>query len=383
MEWGPAIRPTRAEIDLVSVVANSRLLSERAQSPVLAVVKADAYGHGACPVALALEGVDCVAGFAVSLVEEGIELRLAGVSKDILVMGPSLVAAYDAILEHSLTPMISDARHLEPLAAASKAKGRTLGIHLKFDTGMHRLGMPTKHLEDVLRQVAGLSELRIEGVASHLACADVDDPDDESSLTSLQLARFADIAALCKAQIGESVRCHLSNSAAILRFPGAAYDLARPGIALYGNGSHASEGLQQALSLCSAVTQIREVSSGETVSYGAHWTARRASQVALVPAGYADGLPRNLSGKGSVLIRGRRCPIIGTVSMDMIVVDVTDLPSLALGEDVVLIGTQEAECIPVAEVAAHCGISEYEVSCGISKRVPRRYLRDSQAVAHV
>lgn len=383
MEWGPAIRPTRAEIDLAAIVSNARVLSKQAASPLLAVVKADAYGHGACEVAAALEAAKSVEGFAVSLVEEGIELRRAGVRKEILVMGPSLVDSYDSIVEYGLTPMVSDARHFAPLARAAQQQAKVLSIHLKVDTGMHRLGLSPDSLAAILQSLSERSDLRVAGVASHLACADVDDPGDKQSVTARQLARFQSVVQMCRAQLPKATKYHIANSAAILRFPGSSYDLARPGIALYGNGSGDFEGLQQALSLRSSVTQLRQVQAGESVSYGARWTADRLTTAALVPVGYADGLPRNLSGKGSALISGQRCPIIGTVSMDMIVVDVTDLPAAALGAEVVLVGTQGAVEIPTSEIAAHCGISEYEVSCGISKRVPRIYLGGEDSSSHV
>jgi alanine racemase len=375
MDWGPAIRPTRAEIDLDHVVSNAERLSDRAGSPVLAVVKADAYGHGATEVSLALEKAGSVAGFAVSLVEEGIELRDAGIRQPIVVMGPSIGESYAAIVEHSLTPMVSDERHLAPLAEAAGEEG--LAIHLKVDTGMNRLGLPLASVEALLERLSTESRLPVTGIASHLACADIDDPEDASSMTATQLRRFSELSERCRTRLGSSVSFHLANSAGILRFPAASYDLARPGIALYGNGFAPEDGLEQALRLCSQVTQLREVADGESVSYGARWTARRLTRAAIVPVGYADGLPRNLSGKGSVLISGRRCPIIGTVSMDMIVVDVTDLPGASVGADVVLIGRQGQEEIRVAEIAGHCDISEYEVSCGISKRVPRTYLGSS------
>lgn len=375
LDWGPAIRPTRAEIDLDQVVGNAERLSARAASPLLAVVKADAYGHGASEVAVALQGAGSVAGFAVSLVEEAIELRQAGITQPILVMGPSIGDSYAAIVEHALTPMISDERHLAPLAEA--VRGEALAIHLKVDTGMSRLGLSLRSVDPLLDTLAGESRLRVAGIASHLACADIDDPTDAESMTALQLRRFADLRARCHTRLDPGVSFHVANSAGILRFPASSYDLARPGIALYGNGFEPEEGLGAVLRLCSQITQLREVSTGESVSYGACWTARRLTRAAIVPVGYADGLPRNLSGKGSALISGRRCPIIGTVSMDMIVVDVTDLPDASLGADVVLIGKQKDAEIRVAEVAAHCEISEYEVSCGISKRVPRTYSRSS------
>jgi alanine racemase len=275
--------------------------------------------------------------------------------------------------------MVSDERHLRPLAAAAKARGQILAIHLKVDTGMNRLGLPRESVPALLETLAGLPTLRVDGVASHLACADVDDPEDKDSLTALQLRRFETLVALCRKALPAATRYHIANSAGILRFPEASYDLARPGIALYGNGSGALPGLVQALRLCSQITQLRTVQIGESVSYGAHWTAARRSTVALIPVGYADGLPRNLSGKGSALISGERCPIIGTVSMDMIVVDVTDLPKARLGEEVVLIGKQGGAEILTAEIARHCNISEYEVSCGISKRVPRTYRNGDDA----
>jgi alanine racemase len=383
MEWGPAIRPTRAEIDLGAIVSNSRVLCRQAGSPLLAVVKADAYGHGAYQVAAALEAANTIDGFAVSLVEEGIELRLSGITKEILVMGPSLIDSYHSIVEHELTPMVSDERHIAPLAAAALGQGKTLAIHLKVDTGMHRLGLAPDRLSTLVSSLLKTEGVRITGVASHLACADIDDPKDPKSVTAKQLSRFERVVALCRASLGESTRYHLANSAAILRFPAASYDLARPGIALYGNGGGEFVGLHQALSLRSSVTQLRQVQAGESVSYGARWTADRATTAALVPVGYADGLPRNLSGKGCALISGRRCPIIGTVSMDMIVVDVTDLPSTVLGAEVVLIGKQGQAEIATAEIAEHCNISEYEVSCGISKRVPRIYVGDEELGSHV
>lgn len=374
VSWGPAIRPTRAEIDLESVVENARLLGARAASPLLAVVKADAYGHGACQVAHKLQEASVVMGFGVSLVEEGIELRQSGITQPILVMGPSLGDAYQAMVEHRLTPMVSDERHIKPLAQAASEQGRIMDLHLKVDTGMSRLGLRLKDTPDVLDRLERESALRVAGIASHLACADIDDPSDPESMTAQQLARFDELADACRARLGDSLLLHIANSAGILRFPDALYNLARPGIALYGNGSGEEVGLRQALRLCSKITQLRQLQPGDSVSYGARWTATRASSAAIVPVGYADGLPRDLSGKGSALISGRRCPIIGTVSMDMIVVDVTDLPGVDVGDEVVLIGRQGGAQIRVAEIAGHCDISEYEVSCGISKRVPRRYL---------
>ena len=381
VEWGPQIRPTRAVVDLDAVVANARLLSVRAGCELFAVVKADAYGHGACAVAGALEAAASqtpalLKGLAVSLVEEGIELRDAGVRLPILVMGPSLMDAHDLVVKHALTPMVSDARHLALLAKAAQAQNQTLGLHLKVDTGMGRLGIHPESLAAAIDSLQERPELRLEGIASHLACADMDDPMDSQSMSAEQLRRFDQIVREWRPRLGDAVQFHVGNSAAILRFPAARYDLARPGLALYGNGAPAEEGLHQAMSFVSEVSQVRDVACGESVSYGARWTAARDSVVAIVPLGYADGLPRNLNmaGQGATLVGGARCPILGTISMDMIVVDITDMPSVQLGDEVVVLGEQGSERIAVAEVAELSGISEYEVSCGISKRVPRRYV---------
>ncbi len=379
MNWGPHIRPTRAIVNLSAVVSNAHRLSERAGCPLFAVVKADAYGHGACAVAAALESAanaspGLLRGLAVSLVEEGIELRESGIHLPILVMGPSLMEAHGLLVQHRLTPMVSDVRHLGPLAVAAQGAEQRLGIHLMVDTGMGRLGIHAKALSQVLATVAASSALQLEGIASHLACADTDDPADDQCMSSQQLKRFEDVVGQCEREVPHALAFHIANSAAILRFPGAAYDLARPGLAMYGNGAPAEEGLVQALSVLSEVSQIRHIARGETVSYGAHWTAPCDSMVAIVPVGYADGLPRNLTGKGAALIAGTRCPIRGAISMDMIVVDITKLPNVHLGNEVVVLGQQGGQCITVAEVANLSGISEYEVSCGISKRVPRCYV---------
>ena len=381
VDWGPQIRPTRAIVNLTAITANAQQLSERAGCALFAVVKADAYGHGAVPVSLALQEQfpqgQVLKGFAVSLVEEGIELREAGVTMPILVMGPSLMDAHSLLVDYSLMPMVSDVRHVELLAQAARYSEQVLGLHLKVDTGMGRLGIRPESLSDVLEEVARHPSLRLAGIASHLACADTDDPSDPDSMSAEQLRLFGELVASCKSQVSASVQFHVANSAAILRFPDSQYDLARPGIALYGNGATAADGLKQAIRFSSEVSQVRGVPTGESVSYGAHWTAARDSTVAIVPLGYADGLPRrlNLEGRAEVLIDGIRCPILGTVSMDMIVVDITDTPTVRLGDEVVVLGGQGTNCISVSEVAELCGITEYEVSCGISKRVPRRYER--------
>lgn len=372
MDWGPAIRPTRAEIDLDFVVANSRTLADRAGTGILAVVKADGYGHGAVECTLALEAAKTVEGVAVSLVEEGIELRRAGVELPILVMGPSLMGAHDEVVTENLTPMLSDEADVDLLAKAARKAGRRVDLHLKADTGMGRLGIAEARVPQLMKKILAMPELQLTALASHLACADVDDPEDRGSRTAQQLERFRTLAARARSD-APSLLFHIANSAGILRFPTAQYNLARPGLALYGNGSTPSDQLQQGLRLVSAVTQLRDLPAGKSVGYGAMWTAKRPSRLAIVPVGYADGFPRNLSHKASALLHGQRCPVVGTISMDISVVDVTDIPATQRGDEVVLLGRQGSQTISVAEWAAQAGISEYEVTCGISKRVPRVY----------
>ncbi len=380
MEWGPQIRPTRAVVDLDAIIANTRRLARLAGCALFAVVKADAYGHGATAVSLALQSAcsdpSVLKGFAVSLLEEGIELREAGVRRPILVMGPSLMDAHSCVVEHGLMPMVSDVRHLKPLADAAQSSEQILDLHLKVDTGMGRLGIRPKALASAIEEATSHPALQLRGIASHLACADSDDPNDPRSMSAEQLRLFGQLVAAHRESLGPKVQFHVANSAAVLRFPQSRFDLARPGIALYGNGGGQGDRLAQAIRLVSEVSQVRRVPAGESVSYGARWTAARDTTAAIVPVGYADGLPRrlNLEGRGRALIGGKRCPILGTISMDMVVVDITESPQVRVGEEVVVLGRQGSECISVSEMAGLCGISEYEVSCGISKRVPRQYV---------
>ena len=381
VQWGPTIRPTRAEINLLSVVENSRLVASWAGCDLVAVVKADAYGHGACQVAKELQMAQTVVGFAVSLVEEGIELRHAGITLPILVMGPSLGDSYAALVEFKLTAFLSDTRHIAPLAAAANDALQVVGVHLKLDTGMGRLGIVVDELAQAVAEVDGNASLTLEGIGSHLACADVDDLSNVDSKTGRQLQVFRDATAPFAER---GLKFHIANSDAIARFSAPPSELpkfafARPGIALYGNGCRRSE-LSQSLRLVSEITQLRLVSEGESVSYGARWVAKRPSRVAIVPIGYADGLPRRASGQAAALIGEKTCEIIGTISMDMIVVDVSDCAEVAIGDEVVLLGRQGQAQIRVWDVAMQAGISEYEVTCGISKRVPRVFVESSTDV---
>jgi len=368
---GPVIRPTRVEVNLDDVCANAWALNGLAGTKVFAVVKADAYGHGAIAVAQALAGSGAVYGFGVSLVEEGIELRDAGIELPILVMGPSLAGGEEAVVEHGLWPMVSTLGALESMTEIARKTGAAVEVHIKLDTGMGRLGLGANELDRALSMIA-TSPLRLGGIATHFACADGDDPDDPGSMTRAQLASFEE--AVRAAGIGTGVMRHVANSSATIKFPETRLDAVRPGLSLYGSGAAARDSrFLPTMRFVSAITQLRTAEVGDTVSYGALWTAARPSKLAVVPVGYADGLPRSLTGKAHALVRGRRVPVVGIISMDITVLDVTDLPEVAVADEVVLLGAQGDEEITIPEFASRASISEYEVTCGISKRVPRDY----------
>lgn len=358
-------RSTRADIDLGAIAANADRLAALGGAPLWAVVKGDAYGHGAVPVARALLERPGVRGLAVSLIEEGVELREAGIEAPILVMGPSLAGGYRELVERDLIPMVSQLSDLEALARLE----RPPAVHLKIDTGMGRIGLPPDEIDR-----AAATGIEIVGVATHLACADEDDPEDPDSMSRRQLIRFAAACARLKRRAGPIER-HAANSSALVKLSGSRLDATRPGLALYGNGVAGDlSGISQGMHFVTEVAQVRAVRVGETVSYGAIWRAARDSRIAVLPVGYADGYPRRLTGMASVKIGNTRFPVVGTVCMDMVMVDVTDATvTVRPGDEVTLLGGEGDQRITAGEFAGWAGFSEYEVTCGISKRVPRRY----------
>jgi alanine racemase len=383
MQSSTMIRRTRVEVDLTAIIGNARTVRAMTGADVFAVVKADGYGHGAVAVARALASARAVAGFAVSLVEEGVLLRDAGVVAPVLVMGPSQHGGEDDMVMAGLTPVIGCAEDLAVLAAVARRRARTIDAHLKVDTGMGRLGV----LPDVapaLAVDAARAGIAIVGLMTHFACADTDDPDEPDSMTRDQLRKFGEVDRAVAAT-GAPVRVrHAANSSGALWFPEARLDLVRTGIAIYGNGrwpagcsASGDVARQSAMRLVTEVAQLRTVAEGSSVGYGATWRATRESRVAVLPLGYADGLPRRASGRATVAIRGRRVPLIGAISMDIAIADVTELPEVAVGDVAVLLGRAAGGAsISVAEYGAWAGLSEYEVTCGMSKRVPRTYVGD-------
>jgi len=372
------IRRTRVEVDLAAIVGNARTVRALAGTEIYAVVKADAYGHGAVAVAQALTRAKAASGFAVSLVEEGVTLREAGITAPILVMGPSQHGGEDEMVMASLTPVIGSEEDLAAIAAVGNLRQRGIEAHLKIDTGMGRLGVPVERAGELVI-AARNNGIQIVGLMTHFACADTDAPEDPASMTRDQLRRFA-VADAAVTKAGAPIRIrHAANSSGGLLFPEARFDLVRTGIALYGNGRWPDGAARlQAMRLVTEVTQLRSITIGTSVGYGATWRAERPSRLAVLPVGYADGLPRRASGHAQVAIRGKRVPLVGRISMDIAVADVTDLPDVVVGDPAVLLGRASGGVsITAADYADWSGLSEYEVTCGMSKRVPRTYVGDA------
>jgi alanine racemase len=350
---GTMIRRTRVEIDLQAIVDNAAAVARVTGTQLYAVVKADAYGHGAVSVARALTEAKAASGFCVSLVEEGVALREAGVDAPILVMGPSQVGGEEDMVAARLTPVISSDEELAALAHVANQQTQPVDAHLKVDTGMGRLGIPVEQAAE-LATTAGKNGIRVVGLMTHFANADTDEANDPNSLTRAQLARFAE-AERAVVAAGAPLRVrHAANSSGALVFPDARFDLVRCGIALYGNGRWAPH-VRPAMRLLTAIAQLRNIPEGATVGYGATWRAARASRIAV--------------------LRGHRVPLVGRISMDIALADVTDIPDAAVGDAVVLLGRASGGAsITAAEYGEWAGLSEYEVTCGMSKRVPRTYV---------
>ena len=338
----------------------------------MAVVKANAYGHGAVETARALahQGIK---RFAVASLDEGIALRQAGLSASIVVLGALFEEQMFDLVAHQLTPVVSDGRILPALAKAAQSHPVPYPIHLKVETGMGRLGISPEEMLSLLESPLLQMPLRVEGMMTHLADADGKD----STVTERQIGVFHVVLEQIRQQGVTIPLVHTANSAAIVRFSDTHFSLVRPGIMLYGYhtlpASVSAPDLRPVLSLHSTIVQLRTIPRGGTVSYNGTFVATRPTRIAVLPIGYADGYSRRLSHRGSVLIRGRRAPIVGLVCMDMIMVDVTDLAPVQVGEVATLIGQQGQESIWADEVANCIGTISYEVLCGIGSRVPRLY----------
>lgn len=368
-------RPTSAEIDLSALRHNFRLIRAASdkESSLLAVVKADAYGHGAIEVARVLmsEGASLL---AVALVEEAIALRQAGIDAPILVMGGIGPGGEAAFPEFNLTPYLFDLETAGRLSAAYRTAGRDCRYHLKVDTGMGRIGVPMMELPSVLDALGRFDNMHMAGLMTHFALAD----EPENSLTDQQVRLFRSVVNDVREAGFTPGYLHAANSAGIFAREIPECNLARPGIALYGgwpSGHFQELDLRPVMSLRTRITQLKTVPAGAGISYGHTFITDRPTRVATLPVGYADGYNRLLSNRGEGLVRGQRVPVIGRVCMDWIMIDVTDVDGVDINDEVTLLGRDDqGNVIRAEEWAGKIGTINYEVFCGISKRVPRCYI---------
>ncbi len=376
-------RPAWAEVDLDAIRANTRHVAARIGGAALcAVVKADGYGHGAVQSATAMLEAGAQ-GLAVAIVDEGVELRQARITAPILLLSEPPGDVMSAALAAGLTPTLTTPEGVAHAAEAAKQIGANHPIHVKIDTGMHRMGVDVADLAELMTAVAAQDQLVIEGLYTHLAVADESD-DESTAYTAEQIARFDEAVAIAERLGIEPPVLHIGNSAGALAVPSSRRTMVRTGIALYGEvpsgdvariaGAERPLERTPALTFKAAVSAVRHLDAGERPSYGRRRPLARPGRVVTVPIGYADGFPRALFGAGQeVLIGGTRFPLAGSVTMDQIVVDVGDA-EVSVGDEVVLLGAQGSERITATEWAEHLGTITYEVLCGIGPRVPRRYV---------
>ena len=372
----------KAVVSLDAVAHNFREMRKNIaeDTKVIAVVKADAYGHGAVQIARLVEEYTYIWGFATATEEEAIELRRAGIQKPILVLGIVFEEYYPELIRYDIRPAVCDSDSAKKLSQEALRQGKTVHIHLALDTGMTRIGFAdTPKSIETIKQIQMLPNLEIEGIFTHFARAD----EYDRSPALIQLERYLDFLNLLKDAGITIPLLHCSNSAGIIRVPEANLSMVRAGITIYGiYPSNEVERdkikLETAMEIKSHISYLKDVTPGTAISYGGTFVASKPMKVATIPVGYADGYPRQLSGKGWVLIHGQKAPILGRVCMDQFMVDVTDIPDTKSGDEVTLIGRDGNEVITAEEFGELSGRFSYEFICCISKRVPRVYIKDGK-----
>ena len=374
-----------AAIDLDAAVHNIEEMHALTgpDTKLMAVIKTDGYGHGAIPIARELEGLDYVYGFGVATAEEGFALRADGRKKPVLILGASFPEQYEAILHADIRPSVFSYEAAEQLSTAAGKTGTTARVHIKVDTGMGRIGFaPTMESVDEISRIAELPHMLIEGIFTHFARADETDKTSAEKQLNLFLQMTEELRVR---RIDIPVR-HCSNSAGILDLPQANLDVVRAGITLYGLHPSREVHLERmdmrpVLSLKSRIVHVKRVPAGSAISYGGTYVTEKEECIATIPVGYGDGYARSLSGRGEVLIHGRRAPIRGRVCMDQLMVDVTHIPQAKVGDVVTLIGTDKKECITMEELGEKSGRFNYEFACDLGKRIPRVFYRGGKRVS--
>ena len=370
------------DLDAVSYNLESMKRNIHKDTKIIAVLKADGYGHGALPIAEHIEPLPYIWGFAVACVEEGAALRKGGIKKPILILGYTFKEDYETIIENDFRPTVFTGKMAEELSDTARRLNKTVKVHIKLDTGMTRIGFRNlQHDVPEILRISKMPGLEVEGLFTHFARADESDREP----AYVQLERYLEfVRALEEKGLHVPIK-HCSNSAGIIRIPEANMDAVRAGIILYGlypsdQVEKEPVPLKPVMALKSRVVYIKTVEPGVEISYGGTFVTKRPTRVATIPVGYADGYARALSGKGSVLIRGKRAPIIGRVCMDQFMVDVTDIPEAEELDEVTLIGRDGEDCITLEELGDISGRFNYEIACCINKRVPRLYISGQEPV---
>ena len=372
----PHLSPISVAIDLNALRHNFQTIRARlsSQTRILAIIEADAYGHGALQVADTLQKMGAF-GFGVASVQEGVTLREGGIQNLILVMGPLQRSHLKDLVEHSLTPVISDPSLLTELIPLISSEAAPYSIHIKVDTGLHRLGMDPEQILNMFQATQQpQSPISITGLMTHFA--DADNPD--GILTLHQLERFQSLISQIRSAGFALPILHVANSAGILFHQEAHFDMVRPGLMLYGYApTHAGQPplihLKPVLAAKTYIAHLRTLQPGEIVGYNAMFRTTRPSTIAVLPVGYTHGIPRKLTGVGHVLIQGNQAPIIGKICMDMMMVDVTEIPQARIGQEVQLLGTQGSRTISAENYAAWLETIPYEVLCGIGGKARKTY----------
>lgn len=372
-----------AEVDLDAIWENMVHMKENIaeNTQILAVIKTDGYGHGGVPIAKMLEQLDFMFGYAAATYEEAHVLREAGVKKPILILGYTFPYCYEELIREEIRPAVYRRDTVEELAAAAAKVGKKAKVHIKVDTGMGRIGItPDEEGLEFVRFLIEHPELEVEGIFTHFAKS------DEADKTSAnhQLELFQNFIDKIQTELGITIPVkHCSNSAAILEMPQANMDMVRAGITTYGlypseEVSKDIVPLRAAMSLYSHIVYCKMIHAGQSVSYGGLFTAQKDTRVATIPVGYGDGYPRSLSGRGYVLIHGKRAPILGRVCMDQFMVDISEIPEAMDGDKVTLLGMDGTERITAEELGELSGRFNYEFVCDLGKRIPRVYLQHGE-----
>ena len=372
----------KAVISLDAVEQNFREMRKNIaeDTKMIAVVKADAYGHGAVPIAHLIEDHDYIWGFAAATAEEAVHLRQAGITKPILILGIVFDEYFPELVQYDIRPAVCEYNEAKKLSDEAVLQNKTVHIHIALDTGMTRIGYADipESVEEI-KKIAELPNLEIEGMFTHFARAD----EYDRSPAMVQLERYQDFSKRVEEAGVDIPLHHCSNSAGIIRVPEANLSIVRAGITIYGiyPSSEVERDivkLAPVMELKSHITYVKDVPAGAAISYGGTYVADKKKRVATIPVGYADGYPRQLSNKGWVLIHGKKAPILGRVCMDQFMADVTEIDNVKKGDEVTLLGRDGDEFISIEEMGDLCGRFSYEFACDISSRVPRVYIKDGK-----